>query len=60
VAVATSRILIFPMPGQVVLGIVELMQQGLLLKHVLASLLCGKKPLEDTAKLWVEDARLWN
>jgi hypothetical protein len=48
------------MPGQVVLGIVELMQQGLLLKHVLASLLCGKKPLEDTAKLWVEDARLWN
>jgi hypothetical protein len=48
------------MPGQVVLGIVELMQQGLLLKHVLASLLCGKKPLEGTAKLWVEDARLWN
>jgi ABC-type nitrate/sulfonate/bicarbonate transport system permease component len=27
------------MPGQVVLGIVELMQQGLLLKHVLGSLL---------------------
>ncbi|MGH8066692.1 MAG: ABC transporter permease [Candidatus Entotheonellia bacterium] len=39
VAVATSRSLIFPTPGQVVLGIVELIQQGLLLKHVLASLL---------------------
>jgi NitT/TauT family transport system permease protein len=39
VAVATSRSLIFPTPGQVVLGIVELMQQGLLLKHVMASLL---------------------
>jgi NitT/TauT family transport system permease protein len=37
-AVATSRSLIFPTPGQVVLGIVELTQQGLLLKHVLASL----------------------
>jgi ABC-type nitrate/sulfonate/bicarbonate transport system permease component len=31
--------LIFPTPGQVVLGIVELIQQGLLLKHVIASLL---------------------
>ena len=39
VAVATSRSLIFPTPGQVVLGLVELTQQGLLLKHVLASLL---------------------
>ena len=39
VAVATSRSLIFPTPWQVVLGIVELTQQGLLLKHVLASLL---------------------
>lgn len=39
VAVTTSRSLIFPTPGQVVLGIVELIQQGLLLKHVLASLL---------------------
>jgi ABC-type nitrate/sulfonate/bicarbonate transport system permease component len=39
VAVATSRSLTFPTPGQIVLGIVELMQQGLLLKHVLASLL---------------------
>jgi len=39
VAVVTSRSLIFPTPVQVVLGIVELMQQGLLLKHVLASLL---------------------
>src|SRR6266571_3851168 len=38
VAVATSRSLIFPTPWQVVLGIVELTQQGLLLKHVLASL----------------------
>jgi NitT/TauT family transport system permease protein len=38
VAVAASRSLIFPTPGQVVLGIVELTQQGLLLKHVLASL----------------------
>jgi NitT/TauT family transport system permease protein len=37
-AVATSRSLIFPTPGQVVLGIGELIQQGLLLKHVLASL----------------------
>src|SRR5262249_8707930 len=39
VAVATSRSLIFPTPWQVVLGIVELTQRGLLLKHVLASLL---------------------
>src|SRR5262249_61816589 len=39
VAVATTRSLIFPTPWQVVLGIVELAQQGLLLKHVLASLL---------------------
>jgi len=38
VAVATSKSLIFPTPAQVVLGIVELIQQGLLLKHVLASL----------------------
>ena len=38
VAVATSRSLIFPTPGQVVLGIVELAQQGLLVKHVSASL----------------------
>jgi len=37
-AVATTRSLIFPTPAQVVLGIVELMQQGLLVKHVLASL----------------------
>ena len=37
-AVTSSRSLIFPAPGQVVLGIVELMQQGLLLKHVSASL----------------------
>jgi NitT/TauT family transport system permease protein len=37
-AVATSRSLIFPTPRQVVLGIGELIQQGLLLKHVLASL----------------------
>ena len=39
VTVTTSKSLIFPTPGQVVLGIVELTQQGLLLKHVLASLL---------------------
>ncbi len=39
VAVTTSKSLIFPTPGQVVLGFVELTQQGLLLKHVLASLL---------------------
>jgi NitT/TauT family transport system permease protein len=38
VAVATSKSLIFPTPAQVVLGIVELIQQGLMLKHVLASL----------------------
>jgi NitT/TauT family transport system permease protein len=38
VAVAASKSLIFPTPGQVALGIVELLQQGLLLKHVLASL----------------------
>jgi NitT/TauT family transport system permease protein len=38
VAVATSKSLIFPTPVQVVLGIVELIQQGLMLKHVLASL----------------------
>jgi NitT/TauT family transport system permease protein len=38
VAVATTRSLIFPTPWQVVLGIGELIQQGLLLKHVLASL----------------------
>src|SRR5262249_59697948 len=39
VAVATTRSLIFPTPWQVVLGIVELTQRGLLLKHILASLL---------------------
>jgi NitT/TauT family transport system permease protein len=38
VAVVTSSSLIFPTPAQVVLGTVELIQQGLLLKHVLASL----------------------
>jgi NitT/TauT family transport system permease protein len=38
VAVATSKSLIFPTPAQVVLRTVELIQQGLLLKHVQASL----------------------
>lgn len=38
VAVARSGSLIFPAPGQVLLGIVELTQQGVLLKHVSASL----------------------
>ena len=33
-----SRSLIFPAPGQVVLGMAELIQQGVLLKHVSASL----------------------
>ena len=38
VAVAFSRSPIFPTPWQVVLGIVELARQGLLLRHILASL----------------------
>ena len=50
-AVTTSRSLIFPAPGQVVLGMVELIQQGVLLKHVSASLfrsplgICWPRPV---------------
>jgi ABC-type nitrate/sulfonate/bicarbonate transport system permease component len=38
VAVVTSGSLIFPTPWQVVVGLVDLARQGLLLKHVVASL----------------------
>ena len=38
VAVVVSGSLIFPTPGQVAAGLVELARQGLLLKHVVASL----------------------
>ena len=38
ITVSMSGSHIFPAPGQVLLGIVELAQQGVLLKHVSASL----------------------
>jgi len=38
VAVVLSGSLIFPTPGQVAAGLVDLARQGLLLKHVVASL----------------------
>lgn len=38
VAVVASQTLIFPTPWQVIVGLVELARQGLLIKHVVASL----------------------
>ena len=38
VAVVASQSLIFPTPWQVIVGLVELARQGLLIKHVVASL----------------------
>jgi NitT/TauT family transport system permease protein len=44
VAVVLSRSLIFPTPWQVATGLVDLARQGLLVKHIVASLFrvtCG-------------------
>ena len=50
-AVTTSRSLIFPAPGQMVLGMVELIQQGLLLTCPRSSRACAL-PLEWRGLWW--------